>query len=122
MAALKRLSGVDDLIRHLRLVEGLTYEQISAELKRRYPGVRGLSTRSVRRHCLNESFYRTSRLSNEELDRVIAGSIRRVSFIIMVQVFSLAFYRDHCELHLHVLTKLPRIYIHHRSVQHTVEG
>ena len=79
MATLKILPGIEDLLRHSLLIERLTYDRISAKLKREYPGVRGLSARSVRRFCLSEGIHKTSRLNCNNLDRVVVGCIHRVS-------------------------------------------
>ena len=51
MATLKNLPGAEDLIRRLVVNDQKTYKQVSEELHRVYPDIRGLSTRSVRRFC-----------------------------------------------------------------------
>ena len=78
MATLETLPGIENLMHHLLFSERLTYEQISADLQRRYPGLRGLSTRSVRRFCIAVGLNKTSRLNSHELDRVVTGFVRRV--------------------------------------------
>lgn len=80
MAALKNLPGAEDLIRCLVVNDQETYEQVSEELQRVYPDIlRGLSTRSVRRFCYSEGIYRRSRLSNDQLERMVSNCVQRVS-------------------------------------------
>ena len=76
--ALQNLPGVGELIRHLLVNERKSHEQISVELQRAYPDVRGLSTRSVRRFCASEGVQRTSRLPDDQLDRVIFYCVQSV--------------------------------------------
>lgn len=59
-----------------------THQQISDELMQLYPGVRGLSARSVRRFCDRHNIHSTSLLSNEDLDRVVLSSIAKVQNLV----------------------------------------
>ena len=80
MAVLKSLPGIEDQLRRLLFSERMTHEQIGADLRRRYPGLRGLSARSVRRFCSSEGLGKTSRLTSHELDKVVTGYVRKVIF------------------------------------------
>lgn len=58
--------------------ERKTHKQISDELKQMYPGVSGLSSRSVRRFCKLHDIHSMSLLSDADLDRVVSSSIAKV--------------------------------------------
>ena len=58
--------------------EQKSHNQISVKLNGLYPGVRGLSIRSVRRFCEKHDIHATSLLTNEDLDRVVSSSIAKV--------------------------------------------
>ena len=80
MAHLGTIPGVARLVHHLVVIKQKTHEETSRELKRIYPGVSsGLSTRSVRRFCASEGIQRTSRLTSDQLNRVVSGSVNTVS-------------------------------------------
>lgn len=71
------------LIRHLVLIEEKTHEETSIEPKRVYPGVSsGLSTRSVSRSvcrfCASEGIQRMSRLTSDQLNRVVSGCVNEL--------------------------------------------
>lgn len=61
-----------------KIEELKTHKQISDELRQLYPNVRGLSARSVRRFCDTHEIYRSSKLSNKDLDRAVLTSIGKV--------------------------------------------
>lgn len=61
-----------------RVEERKTHKQISEELNRLYPGIRGLSARSVRRFCDHHDIHSASLLADEDLDRVVSSSIAKV--------------------------------------------
>ena len=69
-----------DLIRDLVVRRKLTHKQISEELQRQNPGVRGLSEMSVRRFCFNHDIHRTSQISDGELDCAVFKAVSQVSF------------------------------------------
>ena len=52
------------------------YEQASSVLKERYPGVRGLSSRSVRKFCSKRSI--SSRVSNEKVTEIVMDASCKV--------------------------------------------
>ena len=61
-----------------RIEDGFTYDAIAAELQHFYPGLVGLSSRSVRRYCsLNDISY-SSRLSAEQLDQLVGRVVLQV--------------------------------------------
>ena len=69
-------------------MEQKTHEETCRELKRVYPGVSsGLSTRSVRRFCASEGIHRTSRLTSDQLNRVVSGCVNTVSYIDVPKIF-----------------------------------
>lgn len=72
------LLSVGDLISRGVIERRKTHKQISDELKCLFPGVRGLSTRSVRRYCESHNIHSLSMLSNFDLDRVVSSSIAKV--------------------------------------------
>lgn len=62
----------------VRRFAGASYKSIAQELRVLFPGVRGMSARSVKRLCRNHGIQATSRLSNEALDRMVAFGIGMV--------------------------------------------
>ena len=61
-----------------RVRRGETYQQISDDLRRRYPLVRGLSCRSVRTFCCNRDIHYRIGLNARELDLVISARVGTV--------------------------------------------
>lgn len=55
-----------------------TYIAIAMELQQRYPSVRGLSARSVRRYCNDHQMSRSSRLTSSEVDDVVERAVSSV--------------------------------------------
>lgn len=55
--------------------KGMTHKQISAELQIRFPGIRGLSERSVRRFCEKYGIHKPRGL---ELDRLVEEAVQEV--------------------------------------------
>ena len=79
MAGLVTIPGAYALIRELVVEDRRSQKEISDGLRRRYPTVRGLSSRSVRRFCETHDIHCTSRLSDLELDTYIRNGVARVS-------------------------------------------
>lgn len=79
MASLNDIPSLDqeELILKRR-EEGSTYAEISEELCTKYPGQRGFSIRSVRRFCEEHGIRRSSRLSHNELRKVVATAVSQV--------------------------------------------
>ena len=82
MSALSTLPNVEHFIRQRIVIERKTYQDISDErgdeLTTLNPGMRGISSRSVRRFCHEHNIYGTSRLSDFQLDRAVWTSIQKV--------------------------------------------
>lgn len=61
--------------------EGKTYEMISEELHKLYPGLRwGMSARSVRRFCSKNNI---KRITEDELDDLVSDAVEQVNAAIM---------------------------------------
>ena len=75
MAALEEIEGIQEFLKE-RIDKKWTYEKISEELRRKFPY---LSERSVRRFCATNDIQKTSRLSEDELTRVVSSNISKVS-------------------------------------------
>ena len=80
MAKLQALPGAAELIYRVVVIEQKTYEETSKELQRVFPGASaGLGSRSVRRFCASVGIQRTSRLTHDQLERIILNCIQTVS-------------------------------------------
>ena len=77
-ATLDGVPGVDVFVREMVVDRKLTHEQISLLLKRRYPGLRGLSPAIVKRFCCSHEMHKTARLDSASLDRLVAFNVMRV--------------------------------------------
>ena len=84
MAALQEIKGMEEYIQHSVAFLGKTYSQVSADLQQQLPGMRGFSSRSIARFCTIKDIKATSRLSKEELGRVVQSAISEVGNIIYV--------------------------------------
>lgn len=78
MSALESIVGMQDFVRTKIERERRTHREISEQLQAMYPGLRGCSTRSVRRFCNHHGIHGTSRLKEEQLDRVVSANVRKV--------------------------------------------
>ena len=56
-----------------------THSEVSLLLKERFPDKKGLSSRSVRRFCLENGIHLHKRLSNDELEQCTRDVVARVS-------------------------------------------
>ena len=82
MAFLSTIPGIETLLHRKVVVERKSFEIISRELQEAYPHItRGLASRSVRRFCSERGIHATSRLTDADLDRVVATSVSKVSFL-----------------------------------------
>ena len=95
-----------NFIENLIVRQRWTHKQVSEELKRTYPYVRGLSEMSVKRFCSKYNIHRTSRLSDGELDLVVQDAVNKVRRCLNLEC-SLAFSRTQltllfCRLDLHM--------------------
>ena len=81
MASLQSIQGISDLIERKVGHECKTHRQVSEDLKRLFPGQSGLNTTSVRGFCSEEGIHRSSRVSDTQLDRVVATTVAKVSIL-----------------------------------------
>ena len=66
MAAFSEIAD-ETFVRDL-MVRGVPHLEISRYYQSQYPGVRGVSLRSVRRYCCEREIHR---ISNDELDEIV---------------------------------------------------
>lgn len=78
MANLSTLPGIVDFIRNKVESERKSYETVSDELRLLNPSMRGLSARSIRRFCSEHNVHSSSRLTDVQIDRVVAESVSQV--------------------------------------------
>jgi len=76
MALLNEL-GLLTFIRR-RIEGGDTHKSLAEELRLLFPGVRGISARSVKRFCAEHNLHATSRLSDNAVDVIVAYGIGKV--------------------------------------------
>ncbi len=60
------------------VLKGMTYKDISDEMQRRFPGRRGLSERTIRRHCSTLGIHK---LCGGDLDEVVKEAVSEVGCI-----------------------------------------
>ena len=72
------LDDLEDYISHKVEQDHLTHREISQRLQARFPGVRGFSIRSVSRFCQEKGIHKTSRLSQAEVEHVVAEGVAKV--------------------------------------------
>ena len=71
ISVLDDVLGLKSFIQVKLVEERLTYKELSELLQKNFPGIKGLSTRTLQRYCSNEGIQKTSKLSDDALDRVI---------------------------------------------------
>ncbi|XP_062511305.1 uncharacterized protein LOC134187203 [Corticium candelabrum] len=69
------MDGVDEDFVRKRVEEGNSHAVISEELQTMFPGLRGLSERSVRRFCTDRGISRRCSLTKEELERCVSDAV-----------------------------------------------
>ena len=80
--------GVDRYLRKLVENDKKSHKEVSILLQQAYPGVNGLSERSVRRFCAQHSIRsRDRRLSTADLDAVVSSAIAEVNICTVFNVF-----------------------------------
>ncbi len=92
MATLEKIDGVAAFIRKNIESEHKSHKDVSDELQRQYPGLKGLSSRSIRRFCCKHGIHATSRLSSDALSRVVRSAVSQVihlHFIIICIMYCL---------------------------------
>ena len=81
--ALATLPGIEDVLKQKIIVERRSYESVSEQLRTANPSMRGLSSRSIRRFCVEHGIHATSRLTDSHLDRVVATSVAKVGDLML---------------------------------------
>ncbi|XP_062522947.1 uncharacterized protein LOC134197618 [Corticium candelabrum] len=69
------MDEVDEDFVRKRVEEGNSHAVISEELQTMFPGLRGLSERSVRRFCTDRGLGRRCSLTKEELERRVSDAV-----------------------------------------------
>ena len=81
MATLEALgSSLEVYIKERREVQRWSYCEISKDLRNRYPGERGFSTRSLQRYCSENGISKTSKIGDDELDQVVSEAVSMVGY------------------------------------------
>ena len=62
-----------------RIQSGATHSRISIELQQLYPGIRGLSSRSVRRFCSERGIHYSSGFTNSQVENLVEQSVAQVT-------------------------------------------
>ena len=63
MATLEAIPGIESFVHQKVEVEHKTHEHVSSLLQSRYPLMKGLGSRSIRRFCCSHNIHATSRLT-----------------------------------------------------------
>ena len=104
MAGLDRIDGIKDWLAQKIITERRSYAHVSKELQELYPHLRGLSSRSIRRFCSTNGIHATSRLTDSQLDRVVASNTSKVSMVRYWEFF--VFVKFPCTESINVYPKL----------------
>ena len=72
------LEGLEAFIRKKVEKERWTHVKLSAFLRESYPGMRGVSIRSMERFCSVKGIHKSSRLSKQQLDEAVSDAIAKV--------------------------------------------
>ena len=78
MASLENIPNIESTVRRCVEERRMSYAATSEELKSMYPAAGGLSARSVRRFCAKHGIRKTSRLSDDAIDRLVSAAVRKV--------------------------------------------
>jgi len=78
LSILDEVVGLKSFIQVKLVEERLTYQELSKVLQEMFPGQKGLSTRTLQRYCSCEGIQKTSKLSDNDLDRAIKEAISEV--------------------------------------------
>lgn len=77
--SLRSIPGIESVLKKKVVDERKSYKTVSQELKNAYPSLtRGLSARSIRRYCSDHGIQGTSRLTDTQMDRVVAAQVAKV--------------------------------------------
>lgn len=85
MATLEALGPeIEDFIRQKIQLEHKTHAEVVRQLRSLYPSIsRGISTKSVSRFCSSHCIHRTSRLSEEAVDRLVYFNTTKVCLCLL---------------------------------------
>jgi hypothetical protein len=75
MAALEELVSLERII---LLLQSHTFEEVSQILQHDFPDIRGLSVKSLKRFCQRHGIKKRGLVSDNELDEIVASSVRQV--------------------------------------------
>ena len=79
------LDSLEDFVRDKVENEQWTYARLSTYLQQLYPGERGYSIHSLERFCQAKDIYKASKLSEQELEDLVADNIDKVgSTVVMI--------------------------------------
>ena len=78
MCTIDKFDDMESFIRYKIEVENCSQKELSALLQQSFPGMKGLSVRSLQRFCSSQDIHRTSRLEEDELDQVVEESVNQV--------------------------------------------
>ena len=78
MATLASIPGIESFIRDAVKDRRLSHEQVGIQLRTMYPNLRGLSTASVKRYCLENDIHKTARLDQPTVNRLVSLNVMRV--------------------------------------------
>ena len=70
------LNDLEDCIREKIQKDRYTHKEISEYLRRKYPGVRGFSVRSIERFCSACDIHKTEKMSDLTLDTVVTAAVK----------------------------------------------
>ncbi len=62
---------------HTMVLKGMTHKDIGSEMRRRLPGRRGFSERTIRRRCSSLGIHK---LRGTDLDEVVKEAVSEVSY------------------------------------------
>ena len=75
------------LIREKIEKEHWTHDDLSIFLKEQYPGMRGVSVRSLERFCSSKGISKTARVNTERLDEAVSDAVAKVWMLIVMVHF-----------------------------------
>ena len=87
MATLGSIAGIEAFIREAVQIRRMSHEQVSINLRATYPHLRGLSTASVKRYCLDNDIHKTSRIDQSTVNRLVSLNVMRVSISEIIHVY-----------------------------------
>ena len=85
------MAAVGDLVdaewvRNLLQDQNYTMEERAKLLQENFPGVRGCSLRSVQRFCQEHNIKKRTKISDEQLDNVVAEAVAEVGGLVFIYI------------------------------------